>query len=121
MEERKALNDRIKILKFKLESLLDITLSINANCPTEELLSKYESILRENLGIGKILIYKRSETWECLLNGGFPKNMEKIDVESRLLGFEDITYVSADMGFDAVDIIELYDEVRVGDLVWVSD
>ncbi|MCU0456726.1 MAG: SpoIIE family protein phosphatase [Bacteroidales bacterium] len=105
MEERKALNDRIKILKFKLESLLDITLSINANCPTEELLSKYESILRENLGIGKILIYKRSETWECLLNGGFPKSMEKIDVESSLLGFEDITYVSADMGFDGVDII----------------
>jgi len=31
--------------------------------------------------------------------------MEKIDVESRLLGFEDITYVSADMGFDGVDII----------------
>jgi len=105
MEDKKVSNDRIKILKFKLESLLDITLSINANLPTETLLSKYESILRENLGIGKILIFKRSVTWECLMNGGFPKQMEGIDVVARLLGFDDITYVSADMGFEAVDII----------------
>ncbi len=105
MEEKKVSNDRIKILKFKLESLLDITLSINANLPTEVLLSQYESILRENLGIGKILIFKHSATWECLLNGGFPKQMEKLDVESRLLAFDDITYVSADMGFEGVDII----------------
>jgi len=105
MEDKKVSNDRIKILKFKLESLLDITLSINANLPTETLLSKYESILRENLGIGKILIFKRSVTWDCLMNGGFPKQMEGIDVVARLLGFDDITYVSADMGFEAVDII----------------
>ena len=105
MEEKKVSNDRIKILKFKLESLLDITLSINANLPTEVLLSQYESILRKNLGIGKILIFKHSATWECLLNGGFPKQMEMLDVESRLLAFDDITYVSADMGFEGVDII----------------
>jgi phosphoserine phosphatase RsbU/P len=105
MEDKKIFNDRVKILKFKLESLLDITLSINANLPTEVLLSKYEAILRENLGIGKILIFKRSQTWECLLNGGFPKHFEDIDVVSSLLCFDDITYVSADMGFEGVDII----------------
>lgn len=105
MEDKKVANDRIRILKFKLESLLDITLSINANHPTEVLLSQYESILRENLGIGKILIFKRSGTWECLLNGGFPQQLEIIDVETRLLKFDDITYVSADMGFEGVDII----------------
>jgi sigma-B regulation protein RsbU (phosphoserine phosphatase) len=105
MESKKIPNDRLKISRFKLDSLLDITLSINANLPTEVLLSKYESILRENLGIGKILIFKRSVNWECLLNGGFPKHYEKMDVESRLLGFDDITYVSADMGFEGVDII----------------
>lgn len=105
MEDKKISNDRIKILKFKLDSLLDVTLSINANLPTEVLLSKYESILRNNLGIGKILIFKRSASWECLMNGGFPKHFEKMDVESCLLGFDDITYVSADMGFEGVDII----------------
>lgn len=105
MEEKKVSNDRLKILKFKLDSLLDITLSINANLPTETLLSKYESILRNNLGIGKILIFKHSENWECLLNGGFPSHLGKINVPDRLGKFDEITYVSPDMGFEGVDII----------------
>lgn len=105
MDDRKIPNDRLKLSKFKLDSLLDITLSINANLPTEELLNKYESILRNKLGIGKILIFKRSDTWSCLLNGGFNPSLEKMDVQSKLLGFDDITYVSPDMGFEGVDII----------------
>ena len=52
MAEKKIPKDRLKISKFKLDSLLDITLSINANLPTEKLLSKYEDILRQKLGIG---------------------------------------------------------------------
>jgi phosphoserine phosphatase RsbU/P len=104
-EEKKVSNDRLKVSRFKLDALLDITLSINANLPKEDLLLKYESILRNRLGIGKILIFKRSVTWECILNGGFPKYFENISVELRLLNFAEITYVSADMGFEGVDII----------------
>ncbi|MGC1390138.1 MAG: PP2C family protein-serine/threonine phosphatase [Bacteroidales bacterium] len=105
MEDKKGFADRLKISKFKLDSLLDITLSINANLPTEDLLSKYEFILRNNLGIGKILIFKHSGTWECLLNGGFPKHFETIDVESRLLGISEIFFGAPDLGFEGVDII----------------
>jgi sigma-B regulation protein RsbU (phosphoserine phosphatase) len=105
MADKKTQGDRLKISKFKLDSLLDITISINANLPTEELLSKYELILRNNLGIGKILIFKHSGTWECLLNGGFPKPYETIDVESRLLGICEIFFGAPDLGFEGVDII----------------
>jgi phosphoserine phosphatase RsbU/P len=105
MEEKKIPTDRLKISKFKLDSLLDITLSINANLPIEDLLSKYEYILRHNLGIGKILIFNRADTWECLLNGGFPKHFETIDVESRLLGITEIFFGAPDLGFEGVDII----------------
>ena len=105
MEEKRASADRLKISKFKLDALLDITLSINANLPTEELLSKYENILRNNLSIGKILIFKRSVTWECILNGGFPRSFETIDVESNLLGITEIFFGAEDIGFEGVDII----------------
>ena len=105
MEEKKVPRDRLSISKFKLDSLLDITLSINANLPTEDLLAKYEYILRHKLGIGKILIFKRSDSWECLLNAGFPKHFESIDVESRLLGITEIDYASPVLGFEGVDII----------------
>lgn len=105
MEDKKASADRLKISKFKLDALLDITLSINANLPTEALLSKYENILRNNLSIGKILIFKRSDAWECILNGGFPKHFETIDVESALLGITEIFFGAEDLGFEGVDII----------------
>ena len=105
MEDKKGPGDRLKLSKFKLDSLLDITLSINANLPTEDLLAKYEFILRNNLGIGKILIFKHSDTWECILNGGFPKRFETIDVESSLLGINEIFFGAPDLGFEGVDII----------------
>jgi phosphoserine phosphatase RsbU/P len=105
MREKKIPKSRLEVSKFKLDALLDITLSINANLPTEDLLSKYEYILRHNLGIGKILIFKRSDTWECLLNGGFPKHFEEIDVESRLLNFTEVACGAHELGFEGVDII----------------
>jgi sigma-B regulation protein RsbU (phosphoserine phosphatase) len=87
--------------------LLDITLSINANLPTEELLSKYESILRNNLGIGKILIFKHQEKkWECILNGGFPRSNEGLmDNGSAILKFTEIAIVTNDPSYQGVDII----------------
>jgi phosphoserine phosphatase RsbU/P len=106
MTDKKASIDRLRISKFKLDALLDITLSINANLPTEDLLSKYELILRNNLGIGKILIFKHSVKWECLLNGGFPVELEKgIDVESQLLKFTEIAFRNEDLDIEGVDII----------------
>lgn len=105
MIEKKATTDRLKISKFKLDSLLDITLSINANLPTETLLSKYEKILRHDLGIGKVLIFKRSDTWECILNAGFPTELEKINVETRLLRVTEVEFPTSSQGFDGVDII----------------
>jgi len=106
MNEKKASIDRLRISKFKLDALLDITLSINANLPTEVLLSKYESILRNNLGIGKILVFKHSTRWECILNGGFPGDFDKgIDVESQLLKFTEIAFRNEDLEIEGVDIL----------------
>lgn len=106
MGKKKEVIDRLRISKFKLDALLDITLSINANLPTEALLSKYESILRNSLGIGKILIFKHSEHWECILNGGFPEQyMHDIDIPSRLLKYAETAFRPEDTGLDGVDII----------------
>jgi sigma-B regulation protein RsbU (phosphoserine phosphatase) len=103
MEQQISSKDR---QKFYLSTLLDITLSINANLPTEDLLSKYESLLRNSLGIGKILIFKHGDRWTCILNAGFPKHLEKsIDVESRLFGFREITKLTQDHGFEGADMI----------------
>ena len=105
MEESKSSKERFKLSKFKLDSLLDITLSINANLPTEELLEKYESILRNSLGIGKIMIFKHDDKWRCILNAGFPGSYETImDGESILLKYTEITFDPPSPEFEFIDI-----------------
>ena len=106
MREGRLPKDRLKMSKFKLDALLDITLSINANLPTTELVRKYESILRDDLGIGKILLFKFGEVWELLLNSGFPESLsESIDVEKDLLHFREIQTEVTQKRFRAVDFI----------------
>jgi sigma-B regulation protein RsbU (phosphoserine phosphatase) len=106
MKRKAPSTNRLKISRFKLDSLLDITLLINANLPAEELLAKYESILRNNLGIGKILIFKYSEKWECLLNGGFPREYETdIDIESQLLRFTETSFRDENLDIEGVEIL----------------
>ena len=94
--------------KFKLDSLLEITTSINANLSTEELLEKYESILRDELNIGKILIFKYSDRWDCILNAGFEKSLESHSIpEEVLIEFTDTVILphEEENGLPEVDII----------------
>ncbi len=106
MVEKDSSKERLRISKFKLNALLDITLSINANLPVGELLKKYESILRTNLGIGKIMIFKNEEKWECILNAGFSMTLqESIDVEKQLLPITETLIVTNNPEFAGVDII----------------
>lgn len=106
MEEKSSSKERLKISKFKLDSLLDITLSINANLPVRELLGKYDAILRNNLGIGKIMIFKHEEEWKCILNAGYPQTFEEsVSVEKQLLPITETTIVTNTPGFEGVDII----------------
>jgi len=106
MEEKGSSRERLKISKFKLDALLDITLSINANLPVAQLLEKYDSILRNRLGIGKIMIFKLQEKWECILNAGFPVSYEKsVNVEEQLMPFTETAIITNSPGFEGVDII----------------
>ena len=91
MSERRTQSKRSEISDFKLDSLLEITLAINENLPTDELLKKYEFILKGNvLLIGKILILKKNVNWECIFNSDFDRKLESIDVEKMLFPVRDI-------------------------------
>lgn len=107
MSENPA-QSKSKLTKFKLDALLNITLAINENLPKNDLLARYDKILRDELGIGKIIILKLDEKWNCILNSGYkPSTIKKIDVEKHLKQFEEITFVSTDKGpvFEEIDIV----------------
>jgi len=123
MEEKGSSRERLKISKFKLDALLDITLSINANLPVAQLLGKYDSILRNRLGIGKIMIFKLQEKWECILNAGFPESYEKsVNVEEQLMPFTETAIVTNSPGFEGVDIIvPVYNNLLPLAFVFIGD
>lgn len=100
--------NRLKISNFKLNSLLDITQAINENLSVEALLSRYENMLRDELGIGKILIFKNGDSWKSILCSGVEPNIAAgINVEQALLKYTEIVFVTSKVGnsLDDFDII----------------
>ena len=51
----KFTENRLKLSTFKLNALLDITLAINDNVSTSELIRRYEKMLTDDLDIGKVI------------------------------------------------------------------
>ncbi|MGC8804028.1 MAG: SpoIIE family protein phosphatase [Bacteroidales bacterium] len=89
--------ERLKISTFKLNALLSITQVINENLSQQELLQRYEKLLKEDLNIGKIVIFKyNGNSWECLLASGI-KNPESlnINIEADLMKYTEITFVTS--------------------------
>ena len=86
-----------KTLKFKLNSLLEITRAINDNQPVSVLLDSYVDILCDKLKIGKVVMFKYHSGWECILSSGVSKKLvESINVIEMLLSYTDITFISSE-------------------------
>lgn len=86
---------RLKQSTFKLNALLAMAQAISADLKTENLLQRFRTILNEDLGIDRVLFYKKEERWELLLKSNCPDSViDKIDVERDLLPYNEITIIS---------------------------
>ena len=118
---------RLQLSNFKLNSLLEITQSINENLSTMSLLRRYEKILRIELNIGRVLIFSfNQKVWECILESGVEIEDYDADelVRKRLSKFEDISYITASTttqfkGFDIV--IPVYQNDKAIAYVLIGD
>jgi len=92
----KASIKRLKLTKFKLDALLKITQAINDNLPADELLIKAENFLRQDLNIGKLVIFRHSHDWECILESGCPTgSCASLNVEEVLLPHTEISFITS--------------------------
>jgi sigma-B regulation protein RsbU (phosphoserine phosphatase) len=118
-------NSSQQTLKFKLNSLLEITRAINDNQPVGVLLEYYVDILCNKLNIGKVVMFKLHGDWECVLAAGVSRSMvEKINVEEKFFSYTEITFITSEQnfmpGFDIV--IPVYNnyvpiaDVLIGDI-----
>lgn len=118
---------RLQLSNFKLNTLLEITQSINENVSTSQLLLQYEKILCDDLNIGKVLIFSNNHTsWECILDSGINTTSLNVNaiVKEKLLPFSDISYVTVEESgfFKMFDIIiPVYNQEQPVAFVLIGD
>lgn len=81
-------------LELKLASLLQVTKAINSNTKTPELLKIYESVLRHQLKVGKLVLYAFDGEWRPMLKFGMEAAFSSQEVEIYLLPIKDITLMN---------------------------
>jgi phosphoserine phosphatase RsbU/P len=89
------LENRLKAKDFKLNSLLEITKTINLNKPVDELIRIYQFILKEQLGLRKFILYTNQRGWQILAKSGLKGSVKDISVEKDILRFKDITVIES--------------------------
>ena len=88
--------EKLELNEFKLNSLLEITKAINNNLSIDNILKIFEYILREQLGISKLILYAfDSLNWNCILHFGSRGLNKKINVNKDLTHIKDITVIES--------------------------
>lgn len=116
----------VRLYKEKLNVLLDVAQTINENHTIDDLMQEFETLMREELGVSKILVYTLDGgKWHSILSCGVSQQqMSNIDVEGDLLSIKKITTLGFDesetlRGFDAV--LPLYHNYKITGYVLVGD
>lgn len=84
----------VKYKDMKLNLLLEVTKAINNNLSKEGLLKIFEDFLRNELNIGKLVLFSNDgKDWECILKFGVGSEYHQIDIEKNLLSINEITTI----------------------------
>ncbi len=117
---------RLRLFKDRLNILLDIAQTINEDNSIEDLLSEFEILLREELEVGKVLVFTLYEgKWKNLLSSGVnTQEVNNIDVEQDLTQYKTIENITIShppqlKGFDAV--IPLFHRFKAIGFVLIGD
>ncbi len=97
MNERfiRSLENQIQLKDFKLNSLLELTNAINLNRSVEEITRLFEFIVREQLGFDKFVLFNWQDSWNCLLRVGYKGKVNRLDVQTELSRFKEITVIES--------------------------
>ena len=89
--EAHTLKDKFELKELELNSLLEITQSINNNLPEESLYKIYNFILRANLNIKKLALFVKDEAWNCKVNFGTRADFSNVTLNKAVLNYRQIS------------------------------
>jgi sigma-B regulation protein RsbU (phosphoserine phosphatase) len=89
------LQAQLKFKDFELNSILELTKGINTNQSVDYLISVYEFILKEQLGLDKFVLFNKQSEWKYLIKSGVKGRIKDIEIERDLSPFRDITLIES--------------------------
>lgn len=98
MASDSAYKSESSLAEYKLQSLLEITMEINANSPADTLLQKYREILCQALQVRRLAVFIVNQSWTCALTVGLPDNFStnQDEISSQLIQYTEITSLDKD-------------------------
>lgn len=100
------ITDRLNLKEFQLRALLDVTKAINNNPGREELLDLYARILRDDLGITRLMLFEHADGWRCAHHFGAAAHQPEVDVRPIAEQYSDIQFLGSTdaAGLEGFDI-----------------
>ncbi len=89
------ISERLNLKEFQLRALLDVTKAINNNLQREELLKLYGSIMREELGITRLMLFENGGSWRCAHAFGADGSQQLVDVRPLMEVYRDIQFIGS--------------------------
>lgn len=89
--------ERLELKEFQLRTLLDVSKAINNNVGRAELLTLFERIAKEELGITRLSLYERTEKWERIISYGGDGIDPGPEAERLFSGFTDIQTIGSEI------------------------
>ncbi|MBK9191603.1 MAG: PP2C family protein-serine/threonine phosphatase [Crocinitomicaceae bacterium] len=89
------LENKLKAKDFRLNSLLEITKTINLNKSVDEIIRLYHFILQEQLGLRKFILFTNQKGWQILVKSGIKGPVKDMHVERDILRFREITVIES--------------------------
>jgi sigma-B regulation protein RsbU (phosphoserine phosphatase) len=89
------ITERLNLKEFQLRALLEITKAINNNVHQEELLRLYGTIMREELGITRLILFANGDAWHCVHAYGADESQRQVDVRPLMEHYRDIQFIGS--------------------------
>lgn len=108
--------ERLELKEFQLKALLDVTKAIAGNVPRSELLALYERIMRDDLGITRLMLFEHTSTWDRIIAYGTNTSGGELDIAQAAARYQDIQVIdsagAAELGaFDVAVPVQHRDRV----------
>ncbi len=88
--------ERLELKEFQLKALLEVTKAINNTEDRDALLKLYERIIREDLGITRLMLFEHTDKWERIIAFGNDLDSVVMDIDKAFGSYSEIQVIGSE-------------------------